>query len=344
MAGRGGTEMGDLTIRPASGTLGGSCGPARSGLRRGRKVQKAVIPAAGLGTRFLPATKAQPKEMLPIVDKPTIQYVIEEAVEAGIEDILIVTGRGKRAIEDHFDKSAELEQWLLSRGDRPELVQMVRDISQLADIHFIRQKEPRGLGDAILCAEKHVGRDPFAILLGDMIIEGEVPCIGELAAQFTVVGAPVIGVRRVGLEEVHRYGIVSPGVWRGRVSRVMDLVEKPARHEAPSDLGIIGRYVLGPQIFAILKNLEAGVGGEVQLTDALRILNQSIPTYCVEVTGNLYDVGDKMGFLRATVDFALRRPDLGRDFAAYLERVVAELGRKEFCEEESIQERENMVT
>ncbi|MCL4424410.1 MAG: UTP--glucose-1-phosphate uridylyltransferase GalU [Firmicutes bacterium] len=288
-----------------------------------RRVRKAVIPAAGLGTRFLPATKAQPKEMLPLVDKPTIQYVVEEAVSAGIEDILIITGRGKRAIEDHFDRATELENWLLSLGKGGQLVKMIQDISRLADIHFVRQKEPRGLGQAILTAKRHVGDEPFAVLLGDMVSNSHVPVIRQLMQEFRHRRRPVIGVTQVPWGEVGRYGIITPGTRRGRSCRITDLVEKPVPEEAPSNLAIAGRYILGPEIFPILEELKPGAGGEIQLTDALRVANQWGSLFALEVKGKIYDVGDKLGFLKATVEMALTRPDLGPEFHSYLTHLLA---------------------
>jgi len=275
------------------------------------KVRKAIIPAAGLGTRFLPATKAQPKEMLPIVDKPTIQYIIEEAVSSGIEHIIIVTGRGKRAIEDHFDKSHELEATLTAKQKLAELEEIER-ITNLADIHYIRQKEPKGLGHAIWCARTFIGDEPFAVLLGDDIVVSEKPCLQQLIEAFEHFHTSIIGVQQVREEVVERYGIVcgermpaSNGLYH-----VSDLIEKPRRDESPSRLAIMGRYVIRPEIFAILERLEAGTGGEIQLTDALRLLSKRQAVMAYEMSGKRYDVGDKLGFIEATIDFALARPDM----------------------------------
>ncbi len=287
------------------------------------KIKKAVIPAAGLGTRFLPATKAQPKEMLPIVDKPTIQYVVEEAVAAGIEDILIITGRGKRAIEDHFDYSVELEA-LLEEKERVAELQMIRAIPEMAQIYYVRQKEPLGLGHAVYCARKFVGREPFAVLLGDDIIASEVPCIGQLMAVYAEKGGTVLGVQPVDWPEVHKYGIVEGAVGEGPLCRVKGLVEKPAREKAPSNIAVLGRYVLEPEIFAVLEHTVPGAGGEIQLTDALHELAASRTVWAYSFTGKRYDVGDRLGFLQATVEYALGREELSRDLAAYLRRLVQE--------------------
>lgn len=288
------------------------------------KVRKAIIPAAGLGTRFLPATKAQPKEMLPIVDKPTIQYIVEEAIASGIEDILIVTGRGKRAIEDHFDKSFELE-YELSAKNKTELLNLVEDISNLVDIHYIRQKEPRGLGHAIHCARTFIGNEPFGVLLGDDVVWSKNPALGQLIDVFGRVGGSVLGVQEVAAEDVSKYGIVQPEETpincEGRLCRVRDLVEKPPVGTAPSRFAILGRYVIMPEIFDYLGRTEAGAGGEIQLTDALRAMAKDQDMYSYIFEGERYDVGDKMGFLRATVEFALRRDDLKTEFSNYLRDV-----------------------
>ncbi len=289
----------------------------------GKRIKKAVIPAAGMGTRFLPATKAQPKEMLPIVDKPTIQYVVEEAVAAGIEDILIITGRNKRAIEDHFDHCVEIEATLQARGKEEEL-KMVRDISAMVDIHYVRQKEPLGLGHAVYCARKFVGSEPFAVLLGDDIINSDVPCIRQLIDVYEERGGTVLGVQHVDWNDVHKYGIVSSYSTNGPICRVGSLVEKPLREKAPSNLAVLGRYVIEPEIFAVLEQTQPGSGGEIQLTDALNELAQSRPVWAYTFTGKRYDVGDKLGFLEATVEYALRRDDLARGFADYLRRLVRE--------------------
>jgi UTP--glucose-1-phosphate uridylyltransferase len=281
-------------------------------------VRKAVFPAAGLGTRFLPATKAQPKEMLPLVDKPTIQYVVEEAVASGLAEIIIVTGRGKRAIEDHFDSAFELEYYLQDRGKMDELAQ-IKTISELAAVSYVRQKEPLGLGHAILCARALVGDEPFAVFLGDDIIGGAtIPCMRQLLDVFDKYAGPVIAVERVPRERIHQYGVIAGRQIAGNVWEVTDLVEKPRPEEAPSDLAIIGRYVLTPDLFDRLAETPPDRRGEIQLTDALRALRSTRPMYAVEFQGKRYDTGDKLGFLKATVEFALARPDLADDFRAYL--------------------------
>ncbi len=285
------------------------------------KIRKAIIPAAGLGTRFLPATKAQPKEMLPIVDKPTIQYVIEEAVASGIEDIIIVTGRNKRAIEDHFDRSVELELFLQEKN-KPDLLEMVQGIADLADIHYVRQKEAKGLGHAIYCARKFIGNEPFAVLLGDDIIQAEVPVLRQLMECYEAHPGTVVGVQEVPQAAVDKYGIVAPQKLGDGVYRALDLVEKPEPADAPSNLAILGRYIIEPDIFAILENLPPGRGGEIQLTDALRVLAQAGRVYACEFTGRRYDVGDKLGFITATVEYALRREDLAEPVMAYLRGLV----------------------
>ncbi|PTQ55657.1 MAG: UTP--glucose-1-phosphate uridylyltransferase [Candidatus Carbobacillus altaicus] len=286
------------------------------------QVQKAIIPAAGLGTRFLPATKAMPKEMLPIVDKPTIQYIIEEAVASGIEDIIIVTGKGKRAIEDHFDHSPELEQNLRMKG-KDDLLEEVLKPSRLADIHYIRQKEPKGLGHAIWSARKFVGDEPFAVLLGDDIVVSEKPALQQMIEQFERYRASIIGVKRVSDAEVHRYGIVDAKEIAPRVYTIEHMVEKPKLEEAPSNLAIMGRYILTPRIFEILDSLPPGAGGEIQLTDALARLNAHEAIYAYEFEGTRYDVGEKFGFIQTTIEFALMRDDLREDVLAYLRQVVA---------------------
>jgi len=282
------------------------------------KVRKAVFPAAGLGTRFLPATKAQPKEMLPLVDKPMIQYVVEEAVASGLSEIIIVTGRGKRAIEDHFDAAFELEYYLNDRGKTEELAQ-IKTISELASVSYVRQKEPLGLGHAILCARSLVGDEPFAVFLGDDIIgAAPSPCMRQLLDVAERYQGPVIAVQRVPRERIHQYGVIATRPVEGRVHEVLDLVEKPGPQEAPSDLAIIGRYVLPPELFEILGETPADRRGEIQLTDALRTLRRRRPMYAVEFEGMRYDTGDKLGFLKATVEFALARPDLADEFRTYL--------------------------
>lgn len=288
------------------------------------RVKKAIIPAAGLGTRFLPATKAQPKEMLPIVDKPTIQYIIEEAVASGIEDILIITGRGKRAIEDHFDYSPELERELAAKGKQSQIDE-IRKISDSVDIHYIRQKEPRGLGHAIYCAHSFIQHEPFAVLLGDDVAVCEKPALSQLIDVYDQYGSAVLGVSSVDPANVSSYGIVAIDrefERNGGVYRVKGLVEKPAAEEAPSNIAIFGRYIITPRIFDILKDTSPGAGGEIQLTDALRKLLECEDMYAIDFKGMRYDVGSKIGFLKATVDFALRRNDLSEDFKAYLRELV----------------------
>ena len=281
-------------------------------------VRKAVFPAAGLGTRFLPATKAQPKEMLPLVDKPTIQYVVEEAVASGLADIIVVTGRNKRAIEDHFDAAFELEYYLNDRGKLEELAQ-IKTISEMASVCYVRQKEPLGLGHAILVARPLVGDEPFAVFLGDDIIGGTVvPCMRQLLDVFDKYTGPVIAVERVPRDRINQYGVIAGRNIGGNVWEISDLVEKPRAEEAPSDLAIIGRYVLTPDLFEILAETHADKRGEIQLTDGLRTLRRRRPMYAVEFVGKRYDTGDKLGFLKATVEFALERPDLADAFRAYL--------------------------
>jgi len=287
------------------------------------KVKKAIIPAAGLGTRFLPATKAQPKEMLPIVDKPTIQYIIEEAVASGIEEILIITGRNKRAIEDHFDKSIELEDQLRS-NNKNELLQLVEGISNLADIHFIRQKEPKGLGHAISRAKTFVGNEPFAVMLGDDIVDSEVPCLKQLIDCYDEYKTSILGVQPVSETQVSKYGIVKGIKIQDKVYKVKDLVEKPKMEEAPSNIAILGRYIITPKIFEILENTEPGKGGEIQLTDALKELAVQEAMYSYSFDGKRYDVGDKFGFLQANIEYALKRDDLRDDLIKYLSGIKNE--------------------
>lgn len=289
------------------------------------QVRKAVIPAAGLGTRFLPATKAQPKEMLPIVDKPTIQYIVEEAVASGIEDIIIISGRNKRAIEDHFDKSYELEE-TLAQKEKESLLREIQAISNLANIHYIRQKEAKGLGDAIYCASRFIGNEPFAVLLGDIIIKSEKPCLGQLIDVYNRYNTTVIGVQHVPDEEISKYGIIAPNgseLDKG-VFAVKELVEKPSLEQAPSNLAIMGRYILTPNIFQMIEMTSPGAGGEIQLTDAIELLKQEKAVLAHAVDGEIFDIGDKFGFVKATVDFALQRQDLRNELLLYLEKVVAE--------------------
>jgi UTP--glucose-1-phosphate uridylyltransferase len=286
------------------------------------KVRKAVFPAAGLGTRFLPATKAQPKEMLPIVDKPIIQYGVEEAVHSGIQNIIIVTGRGKTAIEDHFDVSFELEYLLEQRGKK-ELLSIVHGISDMINVSYVRQKEALGLGHAVLRASEMIGEEPFAVVLADDVIEAETPCLRQLLDIHSFFVAPVLAVMEVPRESISAYGCidaepVSHNGSHDRVYRIRDLVEKPKASDAPSNLAIIGRYVLTPEIFTSLLAINPGSGGELQLTDALKHLLRSRPIYAYRFEGTRYDAGDKLGFLQATVEFALRRKDLGTPFREYL--------------------------
>lgn len=281
------------------------------------KVKKAVIPAAGLGTRFLPATKAQPKEMLPIVDKPTIQHIIEEAMASGIEEILIITGRNKRAIEDHFDKSVELEQQLKDTG-KNDMLEMVEDISKMAEIYYIRQKEPKGLGHAINCARTFVGEEPFAVMLGDDVVYGDKPCLKQLIECYNEYKTTVLGVQKVERKDVYKYGIVDGKHIENNVYKVKDLVEKPDVEEAPSNIAILGRYIITPKIFEILSTIEPGKGGEIQLTDALKKLSLEEAIYAFNFEGRRYDVGDKLGFLEATIEFALRRDEIKDDFKKYI--------------------------
>ena len=286
------------------------------------KIRKAIIPAAGLGTRFLPATKAQPKEMLPIVDKPTLQYIIEECVASGIEEILIITGRNKKSIEDHFDRSVELEMELEKAG-KEEMLKMVRDISDMVNIHFIRQKEPRGLGHAILCAKTFVGNEPFAVLLGDDVVYNEnKPCLKQLIDCYGEYKTSVLGVQTVPGEDVNKYGIVGGIHIEDKVYKVKNLVEKPSIDEAPSNVAILGRYIITPKIFEILENTAPGKGNEIQLTDALLKLISEEAMYAYDFEGRRYDVGDKLGFLQATVEYALRKEELRDGFIEYLKTIV----------------------
>ena len=285
------------------------------------KVRKAVIPAAGLGTRFLPATKAQPKEMLPIVDKPTIQYIIEEAVESGIEEILIISGRNKRSIEDHFDKSFELERELLEQG-KEDLLKEVQKISNLANVYYIRQKEPKGLGHAIGCAETFVKDEPFAVLLGDDIVDSKTPCLKQLVDCHSQYRTSIIGVQEVPKEDVSKYGIVEGKFIEDNVYIVNNLIEKPRPEETSSNIAILGRYIVNPGIFDAIRDTKPGRNGEIQFTDALRILKETEVMYAYCFEGRRYDVGDKLGFLIATVDFALKRDDLRDGLTDYLKSIL----------------------
>ena len=287
-----------------------------------KKIRKAIIPAAGLGTRFLPATKAQPKEMLPIVDKPAIQFIVEEAVASGIEEILIVTGRNKRSIEDHFDRNLELEYSLKASG-KYDLLSLVQEIADV-DFHYIRQKEARGLGHAVLCAKQFVGDEPFAVMLGDDIVDATVPCLKQLIEVYEDCGGFVLGVQEVPKRQVSRYGVVKPQMVKERLWKALDLVEKPAVEEAPSRLAVLGRYVIEPEIFEILAATPPGAGGEIQLTDAIDTLNKTQRVFAREFKGNRYDVGDKFGFIKTSIDYALQHPQVKDDLKQYL----IELGKQ----------------
>lgn len=285
-------------------------------------VKKAVFPVAGLGTRFLPATKASPKEMLPLIDKPLVQYVVEEAVASGIEQILFITGRGKRTIEDHFDISVELEAHLYDKGKDRELSR-VREISEMVEIFYVRQRQALGLGHAILCARDFIGNDPFAVLLGDDIIDSKRPCLRQLLDVFDEHGGSVLALEKVPMENISSYGCVRASKIADRVFDVLDMVEKPSRAEAPSDMAIIGRYVLTPRIFGILEQQEPGKGGEIQLTDAILKLTREEKVYGCLFEGLRHDCGDKLGFLKATVDMALKRDEFSADLEAYLRQRLA---------------------
>ncbi|MGO0123579.1 UTP--glucose-1-phosphate uridylyltransferase GalU [Desulfothermobacter acidiphilus] len=286
-----------------------------------RKLRKAVIPAAGLGTRFLPATKAQPKEMLPLIDRPIIQYIVEEIVRSDIRDILIITSHGKRAIEDHFDRCVELEYYLEQRG-KLDWLEEIKHIATMANIYYVRQQEPLGLGHAVLCAQSFVGEDPFAVVLGDDVVEASPPCLAQMLELYEEVQAPVVAVERVALSEVSKYGIIDGEEIRSRVFAVRDLVEKPSPEQAPSRWGVAGRYILTPRIFGILRETPPGAGGEIQLTDALRVLAKEDQLFAYAFSGRRYDAGDKLGYLKATVELALTREDLGPDFRVYLRSLV----------------------
>lgn len=293
----------------------------KEGALKLKKVRKAIIPAAGLGTRFLPATKAMPKEMLPIVDKPTIQYIIEEAVEAGIEDIIIVTGKSKRAIEDHFDYSPELERNLEEKG-KIELLEKVKKASNLADIHYIRQKEPKGLGHAVWCARNFIGDEPFAVLLGDDIVQAETPGLRQLMDEYERTLSSIIGVQQVPDEETHRYGIIDPLTSDGRRYQVKNFVEKPPKGTAPSNLAILGRYVFTPEIFMYLEEQQVGAGGEIQLTDAIQKLNEIQRVFAYDFEGKRYDVGEKLGFITTTLEFAMQDKELRDQLVPFMEGLL----------------------
>ena len=285
------------------------------------KIRKAIIPAAGLGTRFLPATKAMPKEMLPIVDKPTIQYIIEEAVASGIEDIIIVTGKGKRAIEDHFDNYFELEHNLAAK-EKWALLEEVRKSSEMADIHYIRQKEPKGLGHAIWCARKFIGDEPFAVLLGDDIVESEQPCLQQMMEIYDQYETPVVGVQPVPWNEISRYGIIKGEPLDNRVYRANNLVEKPTVGTSSSNLAIMGRYILTPDIFNLLEQQHTGVNGEIQLTDAIAALGGKRDILAYHFEGTRHDVGEKLGFIQTTIHYALKNEELRKDLSEYLEKIM----------------------
>ncbi len=279
---------------------------------------KAVIPAAGFGTRFLPATKAQPKEMLPVFDKPTIQYVVEEAVASGIDDILIITGKGKRSIEDHFDRSFELEHFLRENG-KIDYLNEVENISEMADIYYVRQKEQRGLGDAIYCARKHIDGEPFAVLLGDTITRSKIPCIKQLMDVFHEHGSSTIAIEEIDEERIERYGIIKGTKITDFLYKIEDLVEKPKIHEAPSNLGIIGRYILAPEIFDCIRETPPGVGGEIQLTDAMRFLEE---IYGFIFEGRVHDIGNKVDWLKSSVELALENEEVGDELREYLREIL----------------------
>jgi len=286
------------------------------------RVRKAIIPAAGLGTRFLPATKAMPKEMLPIVDKPTIQYIIEEAIASGIEDIIIVTGKGKRAIEDHFDHAFELEETLMKKG-KMDMLDSVLETSKV-EIHFIRQKQPLGLGHAIWSARKFIGDEPFAVLLGDDIVENDEPCLAQLMHQHEITHKSVIGVQQVTEKDTDRYGIIDPVSVEGKLIKVNKFVEKPKAGTAPSNYAIMGRYILTPEIFAYLGEHKLGAGGEIQLTDAIQKLNEVQSVYAYDFDGQRFDVGEKFGFIETTIEFALKRPELRDQLLELFEKKLQE--------------------
>lgn len=286
------------------------------------KIKKVIIPAAGLGTRFLPATKAMPKEMLPIVDKPTIQYIVEEAIEAGIEDIIIVTGKGKRAIEDHFDNAFELESNLIQK-ERFDLLEKVL-ASASVDIHYIRQKEPLGLGHAIWCARKFIGNEPFGVMLGDDIVRSTTPALKQLMKQYEKTGSSVIGVEEVSMNNVHKYGVIDAVQVEENLLQISELIEKPSKEQAPSNLAIIGRYILTPEIFPLLGEKNVGKGGEIQLTDALQRLKAIQAVYAYKFEGKRYDVGEQLGFIETTLAFALARPELKQEIHGLMKRLLSD--------------------
>ncbi len=284
------------------------------------KVKKAVIPAAGFGTRFLPATKVVPKELLPIVDKPTIQYIMEEVVSAGIEEVILITGREKGSIEDHFDSSIELENYLRKKGQE-DLLRMVQEISEMVTLVSVRQKEPMGLGHAILCAKKTVGEEPFAVLLGDDLIDAKISCIKQMIDVYQKMDGALIAIQRVPSSETHQYGIIKGKKVKDRIFRVEEMVEKPPKGTAPSNLAIIGRYILPPQIFGILEKISPDKRGEIQLTDGLKALSKSVPVFGYEFFGDRYDAGDKLGYLQANIAYGLKHPELGPKLKRYLKKI-----------------------
>lgn len=290
------------------------------------KIRKAIIPAAGLGTRFLPATKAQPKEMLPIVDKPTIQYIIEEAVASGIEDIIIVNGRNKGSIEDHFDRAVELEMELKKKEKEEELM-MVKSISEMANIYFIRQKQPLGLGHAVLSARRFIGEEPFAVLLGDDVVVSKIPALKQMINIYNEYNNSIIGVQTVPHEVTDKYGIINGKAVDERVYKVKDLVEKPPVDEAPSDVAILGRYILTPNVFNYLETQERGAGGEIQLTDALKRMAKDEAVYAYDFKGHRYDCGSKIGFLQANIEFGLRSPDLRKELEDYIKTLATDIDK-----------------
>ena len=290
-------------------------------MKKDQTVRKAVIPAAGLGTRFLPVTKSMPKEMLPIIDKPAIHYVVEEAVKSGIDDIIIITGRGKRAIEDYFDAAPELEMRLTAQN-KAEALKSLKKISEFPDIQYIRQKEPNGLGDAILKAERHVGNEPFAVLLGDDIVTNEKPCTAQLMSVYSRLQSSVLSVEHVPREKVSSYGIIQGIAIESNLIRIEDIVEKPPLKTAPSDMGAVGRYIFVPEIFDCLKNVHPGVGNEIQLTDGIRLLLKDHSVYAYKFAGKRYDTGDKLGYIETIIDFALRDEHLKNELMSYLKERI----------------------
>ena len=290
------------------------------------KVKKAVIPAAGLGTRFLPVTKSMPKEMLPIIDTPAIHYVVKEAIESGIDDIIIITGRGKRAVEDYFDESPELEMHLIEKGKK-DLLKIVREVSSMVNLHYIRQKEPKGLPDAVLKAEKHIGNEPFAVLLGDDIIKSKKPCIQQLIEVFNKFNSSVIAAQKVPIERISRYGSIKgkeiETSMSNKIYLIEDIVEKPKKEEAPSNMAAVGRYVFTPEIFDCIKETKPGVNNELQIADSIKILMQSQRVYASEFNGKRYDIGDKLGYVQAIIDFALENKEIGKNVKEYIKKMVS---------------------